>query len=43
MNKISLKLVAIVPLFSIISVTPAHARELVFTAPDVPEETYSTN
>ena len=43
MNKISLKLLAIVPLFSIISVTPAHSRELVFTAPNVPEETCSTN
>lgn len=43
MNKIGFKLLAIVPLFSIISITPASARELVFTAPDVQEETCSNN
>ena len=43
MNKICFKLLAIVPLFSIISVNPAYARELVFTAPEVAEETCSPN
>ena len=43
MNKISLKLLAIVPLFTAVLATPAHPGELVFTAPDAPEETCSTN
>ena len=44
MNKISLKLLAIIPLFTTVLVTSTHAGELVFTAPEeVPEETCSTN
>lgn len=43
MNKIGLKLLAIIPLFSTFSAIPAHAEELVFTAPEVPEEDCSTN
>ena len=43
MNKIGFKLLAIVPLFSIISITPVSARELVFTAPEATEETCSPN
>ena len=43
MNKISLKLLAIIPLFTTVLATPTHAGELVFTAPEeVPEKT-STN
>lgn len=43
MNKISLKLLAIIPLFTTVLAIPAHAGELVFTAPEVPEETCSNN
>ena len=43
MNKISLKLLAIIPLFTTILISSAHAGELVFTAPDASEETCSTN
>ncbi len=43
MNKISLKLLAIIPLFTTVLAIPAHAGELVFTAPDAPEKTCSTN
>ena len=43
MNKISLKLLAILPLFTTVFASSAHAEELVFTAPDTSEETCSTN
>ncbi len=43
MNKISLTLLVIVPLFTTVLLTPVHARELVFTAPEAPKETCSTN
>ncbi len=43
MNKISLNLLAIVPIFTTFLAIPAHARELVFTSPNVSEETCSPN
>ena len=43
MNKISLKLLAIIPLFTTVLAISAHAGELVFTAPEVSEETCSNN
>ncbi|MDJ0536036.1 MAG: hypothetical protein QNJ70_26695 [Xenococcaceae cyanobacterium MO_207.B15] len=43
MNKISLKLLVIVPLVTNVLAIPANARELVFTAPEAPRETGSTN
>ena len=43
MNKISLKLLAIIPLLTTVLTSSAFAGELVFTAPDAPEETCSTN
>ena len=43
MNKISLKLLAIIPLFTTVFASSSHAEELVFTSPDTSEETCSTN
>ena len=43
MNKIGLKLLAIIPLFTTVLAISAHAGEIVFTAPEAPEETCSTN
>ncbi len=43
MNKISLTLLAIIPLFTTVLTSSVHAEELVFTAPDASEETCSTN
>ena len=43
MNKISLKLLAILPLFTTVLTSSAYAGELVFTAPDASEESCSSN